>query len=186
MRNGMAHPDSFGARSRLTVGERDVEALPPRRAPGALRRAAPALHAPDPARERPPQRGRGHGHGRRRRSGRGLGRRRGAVAGDLVHPGPRPAPGLHRRSRDRRPRGDAQRDEPTSAATPRGSTRCFRRSSSSTTPSRSTSSRRRSRSGATRSSSSSATASATRSCAGAKAASSTSRSSRRRPESCTR
>ena len=71
----------------------------------SMRRRAPPLHAPDPARERPPQRRR-----RRRRGGRELGRHGRAEPRDLVRARPRPAPGLHRRPRGRRPRGDARRD----------------------------------------------------------------------------
>ena len=63
------------------------------------------VHAADPARERPPQRLRGGGRG-----GRGLGRRRGALARDLLPPRARAAAGLHRRAGRRRPRGDARRD----------------------------------------------------------------------------
>ena len=140
---GMAHPDSFGARSRARGRRARGRALPARRAAGAVRRPPAPVHAADPARERPPQRERRHGHRGRRRGGGGLGGRGRAVAGDLVHARTRAAPGLHRRPRDRRPRRDAERDGGPRRRGGAGSTRSCRPSSSSTTPSRWTSSRRR-------------------------------------------
>ena len=174
---GMSHPDSFGARSTLSVGGRELEifrlgALQPRydvaRLPYTLRvllenvlrredgvtvtardvEAVASWNAICRARER-----------------------------GQLQPGPRPPAGLHRRAGGRRPRRDARRRWPTSAATRSGSTRSSRSSSSSTTPSRSTTSPPASRSRATPSSSSSATASATPSSAGARGPSPTSRPS---------
>ena len=59
---------------------------------------------------------------------------------DRLHARARDPAGLHRRAGGRRPRGDARRDEPTSAATRRRSTRSCPSSWSSTTRSRSTTS----------------------------------------------
>ncbi len=106
----VTHPGQL--RRTLAAGRRRPRGrhLPDRRAPGALRRPATAVHASDPARERPSQRGRRHGDECRHRGNRRLGRGRGAVEGDLVHPGSRAAPGLHGRPGDRRPRRDAKCD----------------------------------------------------------------------------
>ena len=82
-----------------------LQHVPPRRAPVLVRRRPPALHAADPARERPPRGRRG-----RRAGGRDLGRPRRAFARDLVCAVARAAPGLHRRAGRRRPRRDAGRD----------------------------------------------------------------------------
>ena len=60
----MTHPDSFGARSTLSIGGDESRGLPARRAPVPLRRRAPAVHPSRPARERPPPRGRRHRHRR--------------------------------------------------------------------------------------------------------------------------
>ena len=66
--------DSFAARSTLRVGGGELRDLPPRRAAGALRRRAAAVHAAHPARERPPR------HGERRRTSRPS--RRGIATGE--------------------------------------------------------------------------------------------------------
>ena len=168
----MTHPDTFGARSTLAVGGTDLRDLPARRAAGALRRRAAPVHAADPARERPPARGRRRPSRRRtsRRSPSWVATRR-AVARDLVHAGPRAPPGLHRRPGRRRPRGDARRDARRSAATRARSTRCIPVElviDHSVQVDEFASAPRDPR--ATPSSSSSATASATRSCAGARSA----------------
>ena len=183
----MAHPNSFGARSTLDVGgtSREIFRLDALQASHDILRLP--VHAARPARERP-------AHGGRRRASR---RRtsRPSPAGsraaepsqrDLVHAGPRAAPGLHRRPGRRRPRRDAQRD-----ARPRR-----RPGEDQPAPPRRARHRplgagrrvreRAARSSGTPSSSSSGTASATRSCAGGRARSTTSRSSRRAPGSSTR
>ena len=106
----MAHPNSFGARSTLDVGgtSREIFRLDALQAshdilrlPYTLRVLLENVLRMEDGVER---------HGRRRRGRRRLGRVRGAVAGDLVHARPRAPPGLHGRSRSRRPRRDAERD----------------------------------------------------------------------------
>ena len=106
----MAHPDSFGARSSLSVGGRELEifrleALQARydvaRLPYTLRVLLEnVLRREDGVTVT----------AKRRRGGGRLGRRRRAVAGDQLQPGPRPAAGLHRRACRRRPGRDARGD----------------------------------------------------------------------------
>ena len=60
-------------RARLSPsGGRETRGVPARRPAGALRRRPAAIHAPRPARERPPPRGRCHRRRRRHRGGRRL------------------------------------------------------------------------------------------------------------------
>ena len=104
---------------------------------------------------------------------------------DRLHAEPRPAAGLHRRARGRRPRRHARRDE-SWAAIPQDQSAPARRAGD-----RSLGAGRRIRHAPTRcartpTSSSSATASATRSCAGDRRRSRTSRSFRPTPASSTR
>ncbi len=104
------HPDSFGARSTLSVGGRELRDLPARRAAGQVRRGATAVRTEDPAREPAPLRGRRGGHRFGHREARALGGSRRALERDRLHPEPGADAGLHRRPGDRRPRGDARRD----------------------------------------------------------------------------
>ncbi len=78
---------------------------PARRAPAAVGRRAPPLHAPDPARERAPERLARGCRGRCR-----LGRDGRAEPRDRLRAGPRAPPGLHGRAGRRRPRRHAERD----------------------------------------------------------------------------
>ena len=155
--------------------------LPARRAPAAVGRRAPPLHAADPARERAPER-----LARGRRGRRRLGRDRRAEPRDLLRARPRAAAGLHGRAGRRRPRRDAERDgrlrrrpgadQPADPGRARDRPlRAGGRLRHGARPLRATSS-----------SSSSATASATPSSAGARERSATSRSCRPGRGSCTR
>ena len=168
---------------RRRPGARD---LPPRRAAGALRRGPAAVHAARPARERAAARGRGHRHRAGRRGGRRLERRRRAVAGDQLQPGPRPPAGLHGRAGRRRPGRDARRD-----GRPRRRPAEDQPADPGRARDRPLGAGRRLRDAVLdraelRRSSSAATASATPSSAGARARSRTSRPCRRTPASATR
>ena len=105
--------NSFDSRAELTVGDRSVLDLPPRRAAVPLRRRPPALLAEDPAREPAAQRGRRDDPRPRHRGPGQLGRHRHPQPGDGLHARPRGHAGLHRRARDRGPRRDARRDART-------------------------------------------------------------------------
>ena len=106
----MAHPDSFGARSTLSVGGRELEIF----RLAALQARYDVARLPYTLRvllENVLRREDGvtvTAHGRR--GGRRLERRRRAVAGDQLQPRPRPPAGLHRRAGRRRPGRDARRD----------------------------------------------------------------------------
>ena len=89
----------------VTRRNRELRDLPARRPPGPLGCRASSVLPARAARERAAR-----GERPRRGGDRGLGRERGAEPRDLLPAEPRHPPGLHRRTGDRRPRGDAERD----------------------------------------------------------------------------
>ena len=150
---GSAMPRHQRIRSPSLAGRRPARPLPALRAadvgPRARRRPrAGARHPQDPARERAPPRRRRHRPRGGRRGARGVAPGRRGRGRDPVHARPRGPPGLHRRARGRRPRGDARRDGGPRRR-PARSTRSCPRTSSSTTRCRSTRGAARARSRST-------------------------------------
>ena len=104
-------PNSFDAKATLTVGERSLRDLPPRRAPGEVRHRPAAVLAEDPAREPAAQRGRRVDPRAGHRGARAAGTRRRSRA---------------RRSRSRRRAWSCRTSPacPRSSTSPRCATRC--------------------------------------------------------------
>ena len=158
--------DTFGAQSRLDVGDRSYQAYRLDAVVDDPQRTAVQLA--DPPREPLASRGRSERdrrrHPRARRSQPR--RRRGRQPRAAVHARPRPDAGLHRRARDRRPRGDARRDGRSRRRSACRRARHPRRPRDRPLDHRRRRGRARRVHTQRRSSSSSATASATRSCGG--------------------